>query len=321
MLCGCTLSANSASAGKAVAYDGSSGTHQVIDCILWDGGSEIWKNVGVSPSITYSDVEGDWPGTGNINVDPCFADIANDDYHLRSEAGRWDPNQNVWVHDANTSLCIDAGYHVFECRYELWPHGKRVNMGVYGNTSQASMSLSSVGNIADLNNSGFVNWKDLRLLVNKWLRQEVLLAEDLNRNGIVNFIDFAIFAAEFPGTSAAEPSITYQIDDCDLEAFELSASEQSGQTRFTVTVEGSYIHFEDMMVANCCPDELGLEMTVEDDLITIYETEYTPAGCWCICDYPVTATLGPFEPGTYTLQVYEDHGGFIGSTTVTIGPD
>ena len=115
-----------------------------------------------------------------------------------------------------------------------------------------------------------------------------------------------------------EPSISYQIEDCNQAASGLFAAEESDQTRFTVTVEGRYIHFEDTMVANCCPEELGLDMTVEDTLITIYETEYTPAGCWCICDYPVTATLGPFEPGTYTLKVYEDWGGFIGSTIVTI---
>ncbi|MHC4616248.1 MAG: hypothetical protein ACYTEQ_00705 [Planctomycetota bacterium] len=96
-------------------------------------------------------------------------------------------------------------------------------------------------------------------------------------------------------------------------------AEQSESTRFTVTVEGRYIHFEDMMAANCCPEEFGLEMTVEDNLIAVYEIEYTAGGCWCICDYPVTATLGPFESGTYTLEVYESWGGFIGSTTVTIG--
>ncbi|MHC4616243.1 MAG: hypothetical protein ACYTEQ_00680 [Planctomycetota bacterium] len=116
----------------------------------------------------------------------------------------------------------------------------------------------------------------------------------------------------------AEPGVTYKIKDCDLGAAALFLTEQSESTRFTVTVEGRYIHFEDMMVANCCPEELGLEMTVEDDLITVHETEYTLGGCDCICDFPVTATLGPFEPGTYTLEVYEDWGGFIGTTTVDI---
>jgi hypothetical protein len=112
------------------------------------------------------------------------------------------------------------------------------------------------------------------------------------------------------------PEMTFQIGECG----HFLAAEQESETRFTVTVEGQHVHFEDTMFANCCPDELGLEMTVEDNLITIYETEYTPEGCRCMCNYPITATLGPFEPGTYTLDVYEDQSGFIGSTTVIIDP-
>ena len=138
---------------------------------------------------------------------------------------------------------------------------------------------------------------------------------------LVEFVNYWLWQASWY-SNPFEPEMTYQIAGCDPEAGESSAMEAAAEDlRFTVTVEGSYIHFEDMMAANCCPDELGLEMTVEDDLIIIYETEYTPEGCWCICDYPVTATLGPFEPGTYILELYEDYGGFIGSTTVTIGAD
>jgi hypothetical protein len=54
------------------------------------------------------------------------------------------------------------------------------------------MSLSDAGNIADLNNDGFVDLTDL--LLDKWLCEDVLLPEDLNRDGIFNFADFAIFA-------------------------------------------------------------------------------------------------------------------------------
>ena len=64
----------------------------------------------------------------------------------------------------------------------------------FGGTPQASMSWSDAGNIADLNNSDFVNWQDLTQLVNEWLSQQVLLPEDLNRDGIVNFADYVIFA-------------------------------------------------------------------------------------------------------------------------------
>jgi hypothetical protein len=61
----------------------------------------------------------------------------------------------------------------------------------------------------------------------------------------------------------------------------------------------------------------GWKIDLDDNEITIYEHE---AGglCDCICDWPVTATLGPFALGTYTLEVYENWGGFIGSTIVII---
>jgi hypothetical protein len=319
------FSGNSAVYGGAINCWAGYSTPTIINCILWNDFAIYDPEIsGSSLSVSFSNVQGGFSGDGNIDVDTCFVDADANDFHLKSQAGRWDTDSQSWVVDTVTSPCIDAGDPASDWTAELWPHGKRINMGAYGGTPQASMSLSIAGNIADLTNNGVVDWKDLKLLAAKWLWQEVLLAEDLNRDGIVNFIDFAVLARELADTSAAEPNITYQIDDCNRDAFELFASEQSSQTRFTVTIEGSYIHFEDTMVANCCPDELALEMTLEDDLITIYETEYTPAPCLCICDYPVAATLGPFEPGTYTLEVYEDHSGlisFIGSTIVTIGPD
>jgi len=59
-------------------------------------------------------------------------------------------------------------------------------------------------------------------------------------------------------------------------------------------------------------------MTVKAGLITIDEIEHIiGVPCPCICDYPITATLGPFEPGTNIFEVYQNSG-FIGSTTVTI---
>ena len=102
----------------------------------------------------------------NIDADPCFADpgywadanepnIAvepNDpnavwidgDYHLKSQAGRWEPYSASWLINDVTSLCIDAGDPNSDWTAELWPHGKRINMGAYGGTPQASMSLSTV---------------------------------------------------------------------------------------------------------------------------------------------------------------------------------
>jgi hypothetical protein len=173
----------------------------IVSCIIWGNSpDQIYTDGTGSGVVWYSDVQGGWPGPGpggfppNMKADPCFADSSSGDYHLKSQVGRWEPSSQSWVQDDVTSPCIDAGHPASDWTAELWPHGKRINMGAYGGTPQASMSLSNVGNIADLDNDDFVGYNDLRLFTGKWLNQQVLLKEDLDRNGFVDFIDFAIFA-------------------------------------------------------------------------------------------------------------------------------
>ena len=105
----------------------------------------------------------------------------------------------AWVFDDVTSLCIDAGDPNSGWTAELWPHEKRLNMGAYGGTPQASMSLSGEGNIANLDDDPFdtLDYYDLGVFVNKWCHKGLLNAEDLNRDGMVSFVDFAVFAANW----------------------------------------------------------------------------------------------------------------------------
>ena len=208
ILTNCTFTGNKADGGYGLAggmYN-STGKPTLTNCIFWgnsddDGGvdeSAQVHTVGVGgPVINYSCIQG-WTGgfggAGNIDDNPCFADTANDDYHLKSRAGRWDADSESWVQDEMNSRCIDAGDSNSDWTAELWPHGKRINMGAYGGTPQASMSALDLGNVADLNNDNSVNYMDMMLFTDKWPFEEVLLAEDLNRDGFVSFIDFAIFA-------------------------------------------------------------------------------------------------------------------------------
>ena len=77
---------------------------------------------------------------GNFETEPLFVDIgfwdpngtpedANDDfwvngdYHLKSQAGRYDPNTQIWVIDSNTSPCIDAGDPNHPIGLEPFPNG------------------------------------------------------------------------------------------------------------------------------------------------------------------------------------------------------
>jgi hypothetical protein len=121
------------------------------------------------------------------------------DYHLRSQAGRWDALARQWVRDKVTSPCIDAGLPSSDWTAELWPHGKRINIGAYGGTPQASMSLADVGRQADLNHDDQVGPEDLLRVAQSWLVQQDLLPEDLDHSGLVDFNDFAILGTQWRG--------------------------------------------------------------------------------------------------------------------------
>lgn len=193
-----TIVRNTASNGGAIYFYRYNNPDLIIkNCIIWDNYPDgIYTTDTDSGIVSYSDIQDGWPAPvgqpPNMNTNPYFADV--DDFHLQSQVGRWDPVQGIWIKDANTSPCIDTGSPDSDWKPELWPHGKRINMGAYGGTPQASMSLSNAGNIADLNNNGLVNYADLTTFNDNWLCQKILLPEDLDRNGVVNFFDFVIFA-------------------------------------------------------------------------------------------------------------------------------
>ena len=184
----------------------------------------------------------------------------------------------------------------------------------------ASLASAKVG---DFDGDGEVNCDDLRVLALAWMSK----SGDDNWNPdcdisdpndeVIDGQDFGVFAMYWDGCGdppPPEPGMSYQIEDCDL-AMKMAGPDKDA-LRFSATVEDNHILFEDMMRANCCA-VVWLEMEVVGNDITIYEHE-ADGNCFCICDWPVTATLGPFASGTYTLEVYEDWGGFIGSTIVTI---
>jgi hypothetical protein len=115
----------------------------VVNNIIWENEVFLADNVEAwEYTIQYNDIQGGWPGKGNIDVDPLFADPEGGDYHLKSRAGRWDPVARKWVTDSVTSLCIDAGDPSSDVADERQPNGQRIDMGAYGGTGQASKSPS-----------------------------------------------------------------------------------------------------------------------------------------------------------------------------------
>ena len=172
-----------------------------IDLVDYSAFASYWKS---SRSPVYI------PGTTIILYPYVPADLDDSgivdlfDLRLLLDSYLTDYNIGKWVTDYVTSPCIDTADPNSDWTEELWPHGKRINMGAYGGTPEASMSLSEIGNIANLDNdlTDAIDFNDLGIIVNKWCEEEILLAEDLNRDNIINFVDYAIFAENWLQTGS-----------------------------------------------------------------------------------------------------------------------
>lgn len=179
----CTIWGNSAaqSGGGVDCFNGCSVavTNSIVSKNTSLQGPQISvRNPSTTVTIAYSNVSNgqaevyvesgcilDW-NIGNIDADPYFsgpgywADF-NDpniivepddlnavwidgDYHLKSELGRWDPVSVSWVTDDVTSPCIDRGDPNHPVGEEPDPNGGIINMGAYGGTPEASMSIGQL---------------------------------------------------------------------------------------------------------------------------------------------------------------------------------
>lgn len=208
----CILSGNSAAVGGGMCHLHNSvvsnctisgnladieggGMHTLEDtemshCILWGNAAPNEPQIYSRLTLSYSDIQGGYPGIGNIDTDPCFANPgywdpngtpadANDDffvtgdYHLKSQAGRYDPTTQSWVCDEETSPCIDAGDPLSPVGPEPFPNGGIVNMGAYGATTEASKSYfgkppCEIIVAGDVNGDCLVNFFDFRLMALHW---------------------------------------------------------------------------------------------------------------------------------------------------------
>ena len=175
-LTNCTFSGNSALIGIAIAYDGLMGNHEVTNSIIHDGTASVWNNQSLTIAITHSNVQGRQPEHGNIDADPLFAEPNDQDYHLKSQAGRWDTNSQNWVQDQVTSPCVDAGDPMATIGYEPFPNGGIINMGAFGGTAEASKSYFGKTPCetivaGDLNGDCLIDFRDFFFIALHWLEQ------------------------------------------------------------------------------------------------------------------------------------------------------
>ncbi len=69
-------------------------------------------------------------------------------------------------------------------------------------------------------------------------------------------------------------------------------------------------------IFNCCPDSLFADITIDGNVISVYEYESLESGgCDCNCPWGLEMEVGDLTPGIYTIQV---HGPYIRHWDTTI---
>ncbi|MEW6741292.1 MAG: right-handed parallel beta-helix repeat-containing protein [Planctomycetota bacterium] len=98
-----TLTGNTANNGPGAGDGGGiyceNAYPAVSGAICWDnrsnGAPEIFDPAG-GATVTYSDIQGGWPGQGNLDADPSFVDPSRDDYRLRDDSPCRDAGDPSW---------------------------------------------------------------------------------------------------------------------------------------------------------------------------------------------------------------------------------
>ena len=119
--------------------------------VIWPGQNPFIARNNTT-QVRYSNLRA-WQRDRNMDIyslidDPLFVNTLAGDFHLRSQAGRFQPSTQTFVTDGTTSWAIDAGNFNAEFTAESLPNGARRNIGLYGNTAEASRSVTNTSQAA-----------------------------------------------------------------------------------------------------------------------------------------------------------------------------
>jgi hypothetical protein len=190
----CTLSGNSASEGGGGGmYAGSSSSVAVANCIFWGNTAPSCSQIYNSSSIitvTFSDIQGTWTGTGNIDADPLFIDANGPD----NTPGTEDDNPRLSL----GSPCIDDGNNsVVPVGIEIDLDGRdRFADGDCNTTVVVDMGAYEFTHayLGDFDSDCDIDFVDFAVHAQLWLTDELLadIAPTPAGDGIVDTSDLAV---------------------------------------------------------------------------------------------------------------------------------
>jgi hypothetical protein len=186
---GCTIVENEASGSSG---GGVAGSMDLRSSILW---ANQPNQASSYVDIAYSDVQGGWSGTGNIDADPLFVDPAAADYHL--QAG------SPCIDTADPAYVAPPGEVDLDGQRRVWDGNAdgqaRVDMGVdeYGSFPYGDLNCDGAIDFGDIN--PFVLTLTNPAAYEAAFPNCDILNADINGDGSVNFGDINPFVALLSG--------------------------------------------------------------------------------------------------------------------------
>ena len=196
-VCNCTFSRNSAEDEGGGMHNYSS-SPAVTSCILWnDTPEEIFSIYSSSPTVTYSSIQGNYIGTGNIDADPLFVDPNGTD----GSPGTVDDNLRL----SRGSPCIDAG------NSSAVPAGVMTDLNAWSrfiddecteDTGTGTPPIVDMGAYefqpADIDGSGSITFQEYGILAVHWQQfGGDCQGADVNCDGLVDWLDMAILVTHW----------------------------------------------------------------------------------------------------------------------------
>ena len=193
-LINCTIAGNAA--GQAGAVETFLSSPALINCVLWSNGpDQVHNGTNSATTLVYTNVQGGWPGTGNIDADPLFVDPDNGDFRLQAGSPCIDAGHN-WAVAGITDTDLDGNPRFAADKIDFDPGcgvPVVVDMGAY--EFQGDPFPVKFG---DINGDGVVGVTDFLDLLAAWgaCVEDCCLA-DLDIDGDVGITDFLLLLANW----------------------------------------------------------------------------------------------------------------------------